>query len=133
MTGPLSAVSNLGPIACRSHIQVGATNTNVDNGADLLAGVSLPLATADLLAELLHVLEHFVDALDDALAVDLHWLVGCVAERDVVDSTLLGEVDLLAREHVIAELLEASLFRELNEQLDGLLGDEVLGEVEQGF
>jgi hypothetical protein len=112
-------------------IQVRATNTNVDDGVDLLASVSLPLAAADLLAELLHVVEHLVDALDDALAIDLHLLVGRVAESDMVDGAVLSEVDLLTSEHVIAELLEASLFRKLDQELQCLFGDKVLGEVEQ--
>jgi hypothetical protein len=79
------------------------------------------------------VLEDFVDTLDNALTIDLHGLVGGVAERNMVDGALLGEVDLLTGEHVIAELLEASLFRKLNQELECLLGDEVLGEVEKGF
>jgi len=133
MTGPLSIVSNLDRLLCEQHIQIRTTDTNVDNGVDLLASVSLPLAAADLLAELLHVVEHLVDALDDALAIDLHWLIGCVAEGDMVDGALLSEVDLLTSEHVIAELLEASLLCELDEELQCLLGDKVLGEVEQGF
>jgi hypothetical protein len=49
----------------------------------------------------------------------------------MVDGAVLGEVDLLTSEHVVAELLEASLFRELDEKLQCLVGDEVLGEVEQ--
>jgi hypothetical protein len=49
----------------------------------------------------------------------------------MVDGAVLSEVDLLTSEHVIAELLEASLFCELDEKLQRLLGDEVLGEVEQ--
>lgn len=72
-----------------------------------------------------------IDVLDDALAIDLHLLVGGVAESDMVDGAVLSEVDLLTREHVIAELLEASLFCELDEKLQCLLSDEVLGEVEQ--
>lgn len=117
----------------RCHLQIGTTDTNVDNGVDLLAGVSFPRAAADLLAELLHVLEHFVDAFDNALSINLHGLVRGIAESDMVDCALLGEVDLLAGEHVIAELLEASLLRELDKELQGLLGDEVLGEIKQSF
>jgi hypothetical protein len=114
-----------------SNSQVRATNTDVDDGVYPLAGVTLPLAAADLLGELLDVVEDLVDALDDALAINLHLLVGGVAKGNVVDCAVLGEVDLLTSEHVIAELLNASLLGELNEQLHSLLCDEVLGEVEQ--
>lgn len=114
-------------------VQVRSTNTNVDDGVNLLASVSLPLAAANLLAELLHVVENAVDALDDALAVDLHLLVGDVAERNMVDGAVLSEVDLLTSKHLITELLEAGLFCELDEQLQRLLSDEVLGEVEENL
>jgi hypothetical protein len=111
--------------------QIGATNTDVDDGVDFLVGVALPLAAAHLLGELFHVLEDAVDTLNDALSVDLHLLFADIAEGDVVNSTVLGEVDLLTRKHLITELLKPRLLRELDEQLQGLIGDEVLGEVEQ--
>jgi len=133
MTGPLKLVSM--HISTQSHaencLQVGATNTDVDDGVDLLAGVTLPLATANLLGELLDVLENIVDTLNDALTVNLHLLVGGVAEGYMVDGAVLGEVDLLTSEHVIAELLEVGLLGKLDKELYGLLGDEVLREVEE--
>jgi hypothetical protein len=111
--------------------KVRSTNTNVDNGVDGLAGVTLPLTRANLLGELLHVVQHAVDLLDYALAVDLHGLVGGVAQGHMVDGASLCEVDLLALEHVIAELLDLCLLGKLDQQLEGLLGDEVLGEIEK--
>jgi hypothetical protein len=110
----------------KGYSQVRTTDTDVDNGVDGLAGVTDPLAAADLLRELLHVLEDLVDLLDNALAVDLHGRVGGVAEGDMVDGALLGEVDLLTLEHVVTELLDLGLTSELAQQLEGLIGDEVL-------
>jgi hypothetical protein len=49
----------------------------------------------------------------------------------VVNSASLGEVDLLALEHVIAKLLNLCLLGKLDKQGKGLLGNEVLGEIEQ--
>lgn len=49
----------------------------------------------------------------------------------MVYSTVLSEVDLLAGEHVITKLLEASLLGELNEKFYRVLRNKVLGEVEQ--
>ena len=111
--------------------KVGATNADVDNGVDGLASVALPLARANLLGEGLHVIQHAVDLLDHALAVDLHGLVGGVAQGHVVDGASLCEVDLLALEHVIAKLLNLCLLGKLDKQGEGLLGDEVLGEIEE--
>lgn len=107
-------------------IQVRATDTNVNDGINLLASVALPLAAANLLAELLHVVENLVDALNDAHTVNLHGLVRGITEGNMVDGTVLSEVDLLAGEHVIAKLLEASLFSKLDQELDGFLSDKVL-------
>lgn len=76
-------------------------------------------------------LEDRVDVLDDALAVDLHGLIGDIAESGVVDSTVLGEVDVLTLEHVITQLLNVGLLGQLDQEREGLLGQEVLGEVEE--
>jgi hypothetical protein len=48
----------------------------------------------------------------------------------VVDGTALCEVDLLALEHVVAELLDLCLLGKLDKEGEGLLSDEVLGEIE---
>ena len=114
-------------------LQIGTTDTNVDDGVDLLAGVTLPLAAADLLGELLHVLQDGVNILNHALAIDLHGLVGNIAQSSVVDSTILGEVDVLTTEHSITELLNVSLLGELDQKRDSLLGQEVLGEIEENL
>ena len=58
MTGPLFEVSTRSNSIKQSCIQVRTTNTNVDDGVNLLASVSLPLATSDLLAKLLHVVKN---------------------------------------------------------------------------
>jgi hypothetical protein len=110
--------------------EVRTANADVDNGVDLLAGVTLPLARADLVGELLHVLQNTVDLLDHALAVNLHRLVGGVAQSHVVDGAALCEVDLLSLEHVVAELLDLCLLGKLDKEGEGLLSDEVLGEIE---
>lgn len=112
-------------------LQVGTTDTDVDDGVDLLASVTLPLTTAHLLSELLHVLQNGVDVLNDALSVDLHGLVGDIAQGGVVDGTVFGEVDVLTLEHGITELLDIGFLGQLDQQSQSLLGEEVLGEVEE--
>lgn len=119
-------------------LQIRTTNTNIDNGSQLLASVALPLAAADQPAEFLHVREDVIDtALDahDILAINLHVpglaLETNVPQRSVVDSTLLGEVDLLTAKHGLTLLLHASLLGKLGQQVEGAIGEEVLGEVEE--
>jgi uncharacterized protein Yka (UPF0111/DUF47 family) len=62
--------------------QIGSTNTNVDNGVDLLASVSLPFARSDLLRELLHVLEDIMDFINTSF-VDLESASLRVSKGDV--------------------------------------------------
>jgi hypothetical protein len=109
--------------------EVGSSDTDVDDGVDGLAGVTLPLARADLVRELLHVLQHALDLVSSRL-VDLE-LATDVAEGDVKDGTVLGGVDVLASEHVIASGLEVGLFGEVEESGEDLVVDEVLGEVDE--
>lgn len=117
----------------RACLQVRATNTNVDDRLDPLASVTLPFTAPDLLGELLHVLEHRVDFLNDALAVHLHGLVGDIAQSNVVDGTVLGEVDGITTEHVIAKLLQVSLLGQLDQEAQSVFGEEVLGEVKENL
>lgn len=136
MTGPLSFFpisffSFYGFTCATGHLQVRATNTDVDDGVDLLAGVTLPFTAPHLLRELLHVLQNGVYTLDDTLAIDLHGLVGDIAERGVVDGTVLGEVDVLTLEHIIAQLFQVGFLGQLDKQSKGLFGKEVFGEVEK--
>lgn len=115
-------------------LQVGTSNTDVDNGSKLLSSEALPLSAADLLGELLHMLQNIVDtALDihDILAINLHVPAADISQGRVIDSSVLGEVDLLAGEQSIALLLDTSLLGELNQQVERLLGDKVLAEIKQ--
>jgi hypothetical protein len=86
-----------------------------------------------LLGELFHVFKHLVDPFDHALAVDLDWPILDVPQRNVQHSSVLGKVDLLAREHVVSQLLEVGLFSKLDEQWQRIIVQEVLGEVEDNL
>lgn len=139
MTGPLEHVNVLYfktryRIASVANLQIRTTNANVDNGSELLASETLPLTAANLLRELLHVVQNSVDtvgAAHDILTINLHFHAANIAQGSVVDSTVLSEVDLVATEHGIALALNTSLLGELDKQLEGLVGQEVLAEVEE--
>ena len=114
--------------------QVRATNADVDNVGELLASESLPLAAADLLGELLHVVQDLVDAtraVHDILTLDLHVPSAHVSQSSVEDGTVLGEVDLVSAEHGITLALDAGLLGQLDEEVQGLICEEVLAEVEE--
>jgi len=116
------------------HIQIRTTNTNVDNGSKLLSSVSLPLSTSNLLRKLLHVLKNIIDttlSVHDINTINLHIPTTNVSESSVVNGAVLGKVDLLASKHGIALLFDASLLSKLDEEIEGLIGEEVFGEIEK--
>lgn len=120
-----------------SHLQVRSTDANIDNGSQLLACEAFPLSAAHLFGELLHVSEDLVDTAlgpHDINAVDLHVprlaLETDVPQGSMVNGTVLGEVDLVAVEHGVTLLLDTSLRSQLGKEVQGVIGQKVLGEVE---
>ena len=112
--------------------QVGATDADGHQMLDLLAGNALPLTGAHALGEGIHAVEDLVHVGDDVLAVDdeLALLACRAAQRGVQDGAVLGGVDVLAGEHGVAALLELHLAGKIAQQLDGLIGHKVLGQIE---
>ncbi len=95
-----------------------------------LPRVAQPLAGADPLAEVAHAVERLVHLLDHVDAVDHERAVARHPQRHVQHRAVLGDVDVLAREHRFASLLDAALAGQLAEQQQGLVADPVLREVE---
>ena len=112
--------------------QIGAADADGHQVLDLLAGNALPLTGAHALGEGIHAIEDLVHVGDDILAVnDELALLACrTAQRGVQDGAVLGGVDVLAGEHGVAALLELHLAGKIAQQLDGLIGHQVLGQIE---
>ena len=72
-----------------------------------------------------------MDLLDDVLAVDDQRAVPRHPQGDVEHGPVLRDVDVLAAEHRVAPVGHATLVGELREQLQRLVGDPVLGVVEE--
>lgn len=108
--------------------EIRATDTNVDDSVDGLTGITLPLSTANRFRELLDVREDLPDLVDTSL-LDLE--VVEVAERDVQYRAILGSVNVLSSEHLVAVGLDLGLADEVKERREDLLVDQVLGEVEE--
>ena len=113
--------------------KVRATNANVDDGIDGLSSVSLPLAGTNLLGELLHVVEHFMNTIVCALLLErVSTLAGrWVPEGNVKHCAVLGRVDVLAGVHLVAVLFDIGFAGEGEEGLQNLIIDEILGVVEE--
>ncbi len=110
--------------------QVGPSDANVDDVADLLAGVAPPGAAADALGEGRHPVEDLVHRGHHVLAVQPD---GCASRRpqgDVQHGPLLGDVDFVAAKHRVDAPAQVRLLCQLHQQLEGLLGDSVLRVVE---
>lgn len=108
--------------------EVRATNADVHDGVNGLAGVSLPCAAADGLCELLDVRK---DSLYLAHTGLLDLEVVEVAERDVEYGAVLGGVDVLTGEHLVAIRLDICLASQREQGLEDRVRDQVLGVVEQ--
>jgi hypothetical protein len=108
--------------------EIGASDTDVNNGVNPLACVALPLAAANGVREGLDVLEHPGDLIRASLG-DLELVK--VTEGDVKDSTVLRGVDVLAGEHLVPVCLKLGLTDEREKSVEDRFGDEILGVVEE--
>ena len=93
--------------------EVGAADADVDDVADALAGVALPVAAAHAVGEGRHRVEHGVDVGHDVLAVDHDRRAARGAQGDVQHGPVLGDVDLVAAEHGVDALAQAGLLGQL--------------------
>lgn len=108
--------------------QIRSADPNVDDGVDSLAGVPLPLAAPDSLGELFHVVK---DAADFVCASFGDVEVVEVAQGDVQDGAVLGGVDVLAREHLVAVLFHFGFTNQSEKFVQDGLRDEVFREIEE--
>lgn len=107
--------------------EIRSSDSDVNDGVDALASVSLPLARADLVGELSHVVQYALHLVGASLG-DLE-LAADVPQGDVKDSAVLGGVDVLASEHLVAGFLDVGLLGELQQRSDNLIVDQVLRQI----
>ena len=86
---------------------------------------------ADLVGEAGHPVEHGVDLGHDVFAVDDDRLALRGAQGHVQDGAIFGDVDLLAAKHGVDPRSQARFLGQLNEQLQRLVRDAVLGVVQE--
>ena len=77
-----------------------------------------------------HLVEHGVNLGNDVHAIGEDLCALWSAQGDMQNRALLGDVDLVAREHGVDVLAQAGLLRKLEEQPDCFAGDSVLRVVE---
>ncbi len=110
--------------------EVRPADADVDHGVDPPAGGAGPRSVADALRELPHLRQHRVHVAGDVLPVDDELAAGRQAQGHVQDGPVLRRVDVLAGEHRVAMLLDPRRPGDVHEETQGLVGDPVLGVVE---
>ena len=110
--------------------KVGAADADIDDVANSLARVALPLAAADAIGKCRHLVEHGVDLGNNVLAVGLDGFAFRRAQGDVQHRPLLRDVDLVAAKHGIDPRAQARLLGQLQQQLQRFVGDAILRVIE---
>ena len=110
--------------------QVRTADADVDDGRDAFTGRAGPLAAAQPVGEVAHLVEHLVHVLDDVLAVDGQLLAARQSQRGVQHRAVLRGVDVDAGEHRVAALLQSGGAGQVEQQLQRLPGDPVLAVVD---
>ena len=117
----------------RSHggAEVGPADADIDDVRHRLAEGAAHSSLANIRGEAEHLLARSDDFGHHVLAIDPDRLAGEIAQRGVQDCPLLGDVDLLAREHRVASGLDRRRLGELNQPRHDASVDALLGIVEQ--
>lgn len=108
--------------------KVRPANSDVHDGLDRLARVTLPLPASHSLRKRLDVAKYVCDLID-AFLVDRP--LGALAERNMQHSPVLGSIDVFSSEHLITGMLNSSLFGEREESVQDFGRNEVLGKVKE--
>jgi hypothetical protein len=129
----IEIVATIGPqrLAHHDRPEIRAADADVDHRADGLARVAGPGAAAHGLAEDAHVVQGRAHLGHHVLAAHQNGARRKVAQGHVQHRPALGQVDRLAREHLVAHGFHARGARQLAQQRHGLAGDAVLRVVEQ--
>jgi hypothetical protein len=110
--------------------QVRAADADVDDVADALTSEALPRAAAHAFGERAHLIEHGVHLRHDILTIDNDMRVARGAQGDMQHGAIFGHVDLVAAKHRVDTLAQVALLSQLQQQLQRLICDSMLGIVE---
>ena len=111
--------------------EVRTADTDVHHVLDGLAGVAFPLAAADEVGKVFHVLENRTDFGHHVLAVDADGVAALVTQSSVEHGALFGGVNLFAAEELRTHVFETGELQEVLELGHGLVRDDVLGVVQE--
>ena len=112
-------------LICHHRPEVGSADADIDDIADAFAAVAFPLAAADTVGEVGHLVEHGVNLRHDVLAVDDDGCASWRTQRHVQDGAIFRDVDFLASKHRVDPGAQPGLFGEVNKQLERLVVDAI--------
>ncbi len=110
--------------------EVGTAYPDIDDVAHGFAGVASPFAATDAVGEVSHLVQHGMNLRDYVLTVHDNRRSPRGAQGHVQDSSLFGDIDLLAAEHRVASSGNTSFSGERDQQSNRLISDAVLREVQ---
>ena len=111
--------------------EIRAADSDVDHVGKNFAGEAFLLSAANRFGEGAHLLENGVDFGHDILTVHFNGSVGTISQGHMKNGSVFGNVDFVALEHLLDEGFDLAVFRQLEEKLQSLVGDEVLGKIDQ--
>jgi hypothetical protein len=117
-------------LICHYRSEVGSANADIDDIADAFSAVAFPLASADAVGDVGHLVEHGVNFRHDVPAVDHDGRAFWRTQRHVQHGPIFRDVNFLAAEHCVDPGAQTGLFGELDEQLERFVVDAMFRVIE---
>src|SRR6516165_1634471 len=105
--------------------EIRAPYADIDHFANAFAGMTGPSTTTHPVAEVRHLVEHGVNGWDYILTINQDRFFPGSTQRNMQNRTFLRDVDLVTAEHGINVLAQTGFLGELQQELQGLIGDPV--------
>ena len=96
--------------------EIRSADADIDDIADALAGMALPVAAAHALGKVRHLVENGVNVGHDIAAIVDDGGVARRAQRDMQHRAVFRDVDFVAAEHGVDALAQPRLLREPQQQ-----------------
>src|SRR5260370_35215919 len=106
--------------------KIRAADANVNDVADTLSGIALPLTTAHAIGEGCHLVQYCVDFQHHIFSVNKDGLIFGSTQGDVQDGTVLCDVNLISLKHGINALTQSCRLGQWQNEAQRLIIEAVL-------
>ncbi|OIQ63816.1 hypothetical protein GALL_546420 [mine drainage metagenome] len=111
--------------------EVGTADTDIDHIGDAFAAVAPPHALSHLPGKYGHFVDYRAHAGHDIYPIDPHRTFAAIAQGDMQYRPVLGVIDFLAVEHLVAPAGNIGLFGQFHQQAHGFGSNSIFGIVQQ--